>query len=545
MSLLSDSSDQLRSTIADMPIPSRAIAGMLVIAIAIGLGLLVRGTGSTSTDLLFGGRMLGEGEVDAVEIAFSQAGLNGWIREGNRIRVPTETRSDYYAALEDSAALPMKLRTSTQQAISDTGTFESNEQRLSRVMHAKEQDLGKKIEQFPDIRTASVEYDRGERYGLSRSRPQSASVVVQPAGSGPISRSREQMIKELIRGSYAGMTTDDVVVIDTNGSAVGSGSDDDDPLLRKQREAESYVEQKIRSVLSGYGPIRVAAFAEIDPTMDTEKTILTYDEPTTLQSMQKTLESKTSRPEQGGVPGAGPNANVTSNRATSIEAAEIASVDESERESSSVAGTQYENSRLASLQVQRVRVTVGLPESYYQKIWVQKQLRENPDTPTADIPALADADLQELKDETEESIKSGVTQVLPAVAAGQDSFPLVEVWNYPDLPDPLPLEAETTKLALTWLAGHWQSIAMIMLAFFALIVALTAAKKGGQGSPREFNEGFGLELPKPPPEVVESNDDDESMTITGGTLKDELVVLVESNPEVAANVIRGWVGEAA
>ena len=49
----------------------------------------------------------------------------------------------------------------------------------------------------------------------------------------------------------------------------------------------------------------------------------------------------------------------------------------------------------------------------------------------------------------------------------------------------------------------------------------------------------------PPPEVVDSDDEGDSMTITGGTLKDELLLLVESNPEVAANVIRGWVGEAA
>jgi len=35
------------------------------------------------------------------------------------------------------------------------------------------------------------------------------------------------------------------------------------------------------------------------------------------------------------------------------------------------------------------------------------------------------------------------------------------------------------------------------------------------------------------------------MEITGGSLQDELVALVEDNPEVAANVIRSWVGEAA
>ena len=545
MSLLQDSSEQLRKTIADMPGQSRAIALMLVIAIAIGLGLLVRGSGATNTDYLFGGRMLGDKEVDAVEISFSQAGLNGWIREGNRIRIPTENRSEYLAALQDSAALPMSLRSSMQQAISDASVFEPSEQRHSREMHAKEQDLGYKIAQFPDVRWASVEYDRGERYGLSRARPQSASVVVQPEGGSPLSQSRHEMIKELIRGSFAGMTIDDVVVIDTNGSAIGSASGDDDPLLRKQREAEAYFEQKIRGVLAGYGTIRVAAFAEIDPTMDIETTKLTYDEPTTIKSSQSKMESKTTRPEQGGVPGAAPNANVSVNRATSLEAAEISTVEESDRENSSVAGTQYENSRLASLQVKQVRASILLPESYYQQIWAQKQLRENPDTAAADITPPSVADLEQLKESTKSNIQSIVSQVLPSVPAGQDSLPLVHVDAYPDLPDPPPMETETAKLAMTWLAGHWQSIAMIVLAFFALIVALSAAKKGGQTSPPEFNEGFGLKLPKPPPEEVEPEDDGDSMTITGGSLKEELVTLVEANPEVAANVIRGWVGEAA
>ena len=324
--------------------------------------------------------MLGDTEVDVVEIAFSQAGLNGWIREGNRIRIPSETRSEYLAALQESAAIPMSLRSSMQQALSDSNIFEASEQRQSREMYAKEQDLGlcdfsiSRRELRPRSNTIEVSV-----YGLSRARPQSASVVVQPQGNQPLSQARIEMIKELIRGSFASMTADDVVVIDTNGNASGFGGSDDDPLLRKQREAEAYFEQKVRSVLSGYGPIRVAAFAEIDPTMDTEKTVLTYDEPTTLSSKQKTLASKTTRPEQGGVPGAGPNANVTSNRATSIDAVRgFQRLTKAERENSSVAGTRYENSRLASLQVQRVRVTVGLPESYYEKVWRQKQLRENP-----------------------------------------------------------------------------------------------------------------------------------------------------------------------
>ena len=82
------------------------------------------------------------------------------------------------------------------------------------------------------------------------------------------------------------------------------------------------------------------------------------------------------------------------------------------------------------------------------------------------------------------------------------------------------------------------------------MVARGAAKAvSGDGTPRDFSEGFGLELPAP--SEPEKADDEvvglgaDAMEITGGSLQDELVALVESNPEVAANVIRGWVGEAA
>ena len=87
--------------------------------------------------------------------------------------------------------------------------------------------------------------------------------------------------------------------------------------------------------------------------------------------------------------------------------------------------------------------------------------------------------------------------------------------------------------------------ALILLALVALLVARSAATSGGDSTPANFNEGFGLEIPAPPPEPEASEEDEEKMTITGGSLKDELLSLVDDNPEVAANVIRGWVGEAA
>ena len=173
-------------------------------------------------------------------------------------------------------------------------------------------------------------------------------------------------------------------------------------------------------------------------------------------------------------------------------------------------------------------------------------MQDNPDKTAADVPLLDDTALEALRLETKENIQSAITVLLPEVSAGEDRFPLVEVWDYRDIPEPAPSEPETTELALTWLAQSWQTILLVGLALVALLVARSVARSAPSGgAPGEFREGFGLEIPAPPPAPEETDDDLDQMTITGGSLKEELINLVEDNPEVAANVIRGWVGEAA
>ncbi len=545
MSLFRQSTDQAREAFTAMPMQSRIISVMLAAVIAIGLAFLVRGDSSSGKEYLFGGRSLSEQELIAVELAFGNAGLNDWMPEGHRVKIPVESRGEYLAALENSSALPMSLRTSVQEAIDKTSVFEPSELSVARQDHAKELDLGTKIGFFPDVRWATVEYDRGERFGLDRSRPQSASVVVNPIGTSPLNKDRIRQIQEMIRSSYAGMSSEDVVVIDTN-STTSPGADEDDPLLRKQREAEARIEQKIRALLVGY-PVRVAASAEIDPTMDVETTTVKYDaEPTNLTSKSRKVESSSNRPLNRGVPGAASN-GLAANRPVSLEDdLEVTKTKEDERESTGVAGQQYEQARMASLQVKRVRVSVGLPDSYYPSVYLQEFLQKNPGKSESDLPPLDDATLEQLRADTKENIQSAVTVLLPEVSAGEDKFPLVNVFHYPDLPSPTVQPPETAKVALTWLADSWQTIALIMLALVALLVARSAARGGtGDTPPAEFAEGFGLDLPAPPVEPDRDEDDQDQMTITGGSLKEELTVLVEKNPEVAANVIRGWVGEAA
>jgi flagellar M-ring protein FliF len=546
--MLNNALEQFRNVFSAMPMPSRIIAGLLITVIVLALGFLVRGDGSAKSEYLLGGKLLDEKDLDAAELAFGSAGLTGWRRDGRRMEIPSAQRSEFLAALESSAALPMSLRSHIQTAIDSSTPFESSEQRLARVGHAKERELADNIAKFSDVRSANVTYDQGERMGLSRGRKQSASVVVQPEGLDPLPRARIQMIKEMIRASFAGMSAEDVQVTDTNATSMISDADNDDPLSKKRREEEAYYEQKIRAQLVGYGPIQVKTFAEIDPTMGVERASLKYaDQPTTLSETRRKYEVESSRPSPGGVPGAQPNALSTSNRSVKLDqTAQTSKTKEDQTSSDRVAGQEYETTRTAALEVKRIRVSIGLPSTYYRQVHLQKFLQDNPDKKATDVTALGDDALQKLRDATKDAIQSAVKPLLPEVSAGEDPMPLVEVWDYPDLPERPVVSTGTGMVALNWLTESWQTIAMLMLAAAALLVARSAMKSlGGDATPAGFSEGFGLELPTPPAPVEEKAGRTEQMEITGGSLKSELVNLVEQNPEVAANVIRSWVGEAA
>ncbi len=516
----------LREAFVAMPPGARWAAAALVAVIALGLGALANSGSSEEFEYLFGGRSLSESEVDSVEMAFSQAGLRDWVREGRRIRVPSGMRSEYLAAMSDSASLPLALRSSVQEAIDKASPWESSDQRIARAMHAKAKDLGDRISSyFPEVRWASVEYDRGERTGLARTRPQSASVIVSPEGTEPLPPARIKMIKEYVRAAYAGMTADDVVVTDTNASHVG-GHGDEDPLLKRRREEETAYEQKILRALVGYGPIRVAAHAELDPTMEVEKATLTYDPPPTLLSGGRA---------QGVSVGTRRAATLVGGEGASQRAAS-ATLDEHRPEaqeytSHGMYGQQYELSKLASLQVRRVRISVGLPNSYYDKVLLQDFLRENPGKAASEMPPPTAEQLAEKRTETEGKIKAAVAQLLPLAPPGEDPYPLVHVWDYPDLPAPTLSVLGPATQFWTWLSQSSGTLAVAGAGGLALLI-LGWILLGGSGTRAKRA-------------AMDRRDYRDEPRGSGEAAQLQLQQMVEEHPELAAGVLRSWMAGAA
>ena len=155
-----------------------------------------------------------------------------------------------------------------------------------------------------------------------------------------------------------------------------------------------------------------------------------------------------------------------------------------------------------------------------------------------------ESELEKLRTKTTRNIQSAVTVLLPEVSAGADRFPLVEVWDYPDLPEPAGAGTRDRK-AGAHLAGRFLADGRLGVPCAGRTAGREVGCEGPAAALRPISGRDSVLRSPLPSEPTDITHEEDRMTITGGSLKEELVTLVEGNPEVAANVIRGWVGEAA
>lgn len=535
-----------RDLFLQMPLATRLIAVGLVIVIAMGMWMLASGVGqSVAMERLYPGVTLTDDELTKLQTAFSNSRLNDWKIEHNSVYVPTAYRDEYLRAASDGSAVPLSTLSHQTEARNGASPFDAEATKRARDAHAKELDLGERIARFPQVRYATVEHDESSRGPFSQRR-QSASVVVTPVGAEPLPGPIVHAIKAMVRASYAGLAEDDVVVTDVNAGGVDPG-DADNPLFKARLQWEDLYREKARRTLAGYLPLSIDATVTLDPTMETEKAALKYgQEPTTLQENSSQVTSESSRPVGGGVPGVASNAY--GNKPASVEPAQLQTTKSTQRNESTVkvTGEEFESSRTASFRLMNVTYSIGVPESYYEKAWKSDYLRRNPTTAADQVPAMTADDLLKMKTEVETEIAEALRPMLPPRPAGEDVFPQIEVWTHRDIP-PLPADTSSTaSLALSWLAGSWQTIALFGLALVALFFVRGLGKTVGPPRP-EFDEGFGLEIPAPPETIAMEMEGEGGprLTITGQELKDQLASMVGENPEAAANVIRGWLDSAA
>jgi len=557
---------QMKSLFDGMTPQSKLMALLLVVGISISSVFLIQGgmSGNGAMVPLLDGRPLSDEDLDRIEFALGKAGLRGFERIGQRIRVPKASSDEYYKAIAEGKAIPEGLGSALESALNSGSMMDSTSTTQSKQQMAKAAELRNAIKKMdPSIYDAYVTHD-ANRVGFSGSRKQVASVAILTTNGKELSMERRQAIVGFLEKSYAGLKQSDIAVY-CNGKTT---SISDDPTAIQQskyyslkRQQEEEYRERAQTLLSSYGNVRVDVNVQLDPIAFEETETLSFNEkPTTLQSATTKRDTKQQRMPQGGRPGVDPN--VTANKGQSLSTLEQNNESKEQTESAkSVTGNTLKKTEVVGHQTKLVSVSIAIPFSYYQKAWEFKEkLRKPKDAQSKDpVAELTESELNNLKAETMRSIQGIINPILPPVAPGEDKFPRVSVESYLDLEVPGPPATALSETLLTWLSQSWQTLALFGLAGAALISLRSFAKTVPTANDRDFERGFDLPLDDASDIDLTSLTDEENsafdtqsdepnapprLRTTGGDIKNDLTAMVRENPDAAATMLRNWITES-
>jgi flagellar M-ring protein FliF len=560
---------QLNDLFKSMSPGARMTAGLLLVAVVVSLGYLFNSQAGGADTFLLNGQSFTSEEMTAMEAAFGKAGLSDYTVDGSRIRVVKSRQAAFLAAMADNGALPSQFGDHFSKALASSGPFTPRAQQEEMIKNARQRELAMVIRSMNGIENAVVHYDVQKRTGgLSNNQVITASVSVKPRGNLTLDEARVPMIRSLVASAIAGLSPENVTVVDINGRAHvgtkgGTGSAIDDPYLSMTRAYKDMIETDIRNTLAYVPGITATANVELDHKM-VETIIATKVDPKPVpMSIETTEKSLTNTSTNGGgggpsglraqqpnapasLPGSGGGSQMEDTNATSKQ--------------HNVASHSNSETKLAGLTPKRVAVAIGVPSDYFEQVWqLQNPPADGADKKKPDAAALATIEAAEIK-----RIKEHVTQLIPKPvdpAQPIDPATLVTVTAFSRLAPPDLGGPSMVDRGLDWLAGSWSTLGMIGLGLFSLMML-----KSFVGS---------VQISNPTPDVrsatVSEDDDEEQANAkgaaaataggekdggkskqrtlhrrlgTGMSLREELIDMVREDPDAAANVLRSWIGNA-
>ncbi len=543
----------------------------MLLAVLVGSAFLVRDAQETKLELLYGGHVFKESELALAEAAMSNAKLKNYVRDGMRIRVPTSDRDLYVKALHEGGATPQQFGSATSKALAGGNMLESMFMSKARLLESRQRDIAKTLGQLPFVDQVDVIYDE-RREGFANQTLSTAAVSVFPRSNRPLTEPQKRSIMLQVAGSFAGLKYENVSVMDMSSGLSMPGSSD--PMNSEQQryyQQKAHVEHQLKekaiNLLADYGDVRVEANVEIDSTLREETEDVKYgDKPVTLQTTSSKKEGESTKALPSGRPGT--ESNGGTNRPGSVaSSAEHNSKNKEQQETErKITGQTTTLSEKIGGTIKSASLSVSIPLSYYNILYRREFEETNPGKTPAPIVA---SDLNALKERTQKKIQTLLANLLPATP-GVDSRPNIVVVDYVDMP---PVSIAGPGLATTaggWLASNWQSLAMFALAGIALLSVRSFVATGSGGSnDAAFERGFDIPLDNAVDidlaslttnEIIEAGGDGSGaggesgndakdarsrFSTTGRDMRSELASLVKENPDVAASLLRTWIGDAA
>ncbi len=546
MDFLNKTFAQLTDLFNSMTPGARITTGLLLAVVVISLGYLFNyQTSAVDTDLMHG-VPVAITHLAAMEGAFGKAGLNSYEIRGTSIVVPRGQRDVYMAALADANALPPNMENVLDKALEATSVFMGKPEREQRQKNLKQKALGLIIGQMKGIQSANVIFDSQNKPGFRKERMVTATASVKPLGNEELDQTQVSSIRHLVAGAIAGLKANQVTVADLNGkthqasNSPDGGSADDNLYVKLKETHEQNFKAKISETLSYVKGIVVSLNVELGH--DRSESIKTIKHDTKAVAVSEVSSEKTRSVESAaplgrpGVASQQPNAPAVlamqSNGSSETE-------DNTDRETISIPNTTQTNTQSVGPTPTKVAVSISVPSSYCEKIW----LKNNPTEEGQDPQTPDEAAIKTIFAEESTKIQELVAGIIPAPKDGSAPSELVTVKMFQRIPGEEIPEPGFSAAAVGWFGRHWSTLGMLGLAAFSLVMlrSMIGAVPAG---------------PRPAGTVVhvEGEEDEEPETVAmkrlkrfsggGPNLRDELSDLVKEDTDAAANILRTWIGNA-
>ncbi|HEY6564777.1 MAG TPA: hypothetical protein VIY86_09795 [Pirellulaceae bacterium] len=438
--------------------------------VLVGAGLLIVALGGFSiharwrTEPLLAGRQLSEVQLAALESALVDAGLADYRIEDGRIRVRSRDRGRYLRALADADVLPKRLSSEMEPGTAASSPLESQAHRAERHLREKERELATILRAMPVIEDATVRFDEARHLdGPRECRQIRGMVVVQSARKEILLPEALQAIRELVVSRCAGLSTQDVTILDLTTGQSFRG----DRAMTPEQLAQCFAHRKA-----------------------------TYEAHWT-RKVRELLAFL-------------PGASV----ATEVSLAQ------------------------ATLVPTHVRVSVAVPDSYFERVWRQRQQQSGgairPPTPQ---------ERAELEGETRGRLETMLAELRPSGPRETDGISIV-VTGYASSPDGV---GDMTALQ----SPNATVAAVILLMVVACAVLLVGFLRDVWGGRKDGPERSGNDEDEGSPPRWEASqrstaaNPPRASTLPMAAPEPALAELVRDNPSAAAKTFQSWINPAA
>jgi flagellar M-ring protein FliF len=530
---------QLRELFESMTLGSRITSALLLVVIVISLGYLFVNGVSGPNEYLMDGASFTPEQLKAMEAAFAKAGLDDYVRDSGKVRIPRNKKVAYLGALVAADAMPSEINDILTDALQSTNPFQTKAQQQGIVAAAKQRMVSQIFASMPGIENAWVMYDSHAKGNLRRDEVKRATVYVKPTGGKELDPALANSIRKVM--PWADLDAKNVAVLDLNSGKTFYGDENGgtaafDHDIERKRTLEQEYRTKIREILAHVQGVTVSCNVELaEERVYREQEIKHDPKPIPQQVMETNRSRSRDGSASNGPPGYLAQGNTPRSLSTSASKPPHEEEEESHRQEYNLVNSIHKEIERVATPIKRVTASIVVPHSWFEKLWSE----QNPAEPGKPPKSPTQAELDQIRKVETEKIQLCVAGLLPKPEAGIDPAQLVTVTSFQspkvdDLPAPPWHES-----ALAWLAQSWTTLAVIGLAFVSLFMLRSMVRMSPAMPP----------LPTPlltadTDSGAEEADGKPAKRFTGGgeSLLDDLSELVTNDPDTAANILRSWIG---